>query len=269
MARSARSRRLAVIGTVLAVLLGAFFLAIPLMSGMIARFLPRSIEEAIGKQLVDTLAENPAFCTGKEGIAALDVLVDRLAANADTDYTFKVFVIDAPILNAFAAPGGHIVIYRAIIEEAERPEEVAGVLAHEMAHVIERHPAEGVVEALGYGVFSLFTPGGGVGSQITQAVVTNHYSRQDELDADRVGVETLNAAGIDSRGLGLFFERLEARGQELPGALEFLSTHPTGDTRKKALAGLAREGGPALDPTQWAALRSVCDTHGDPTPAGG
>jgi predicted Zn-dependent protease len=264
-----RRKRLATIGTVLAIGLGAFFVSIPLMSGLLARLVPTSVEAKVGDQMMDELAKSGKFCRSEAGLAALDGLVDRLAATTDGTYDFEVYVADDEVLNAFAAPGGHIVIYRSIIEEAEQPEEVAGVLAHEMAHVTEGHPRRGMVEALGYGVFRLLTPGDdNIGAELVKSALTNRYSRDDELDADRTGVEMLNAAGIDSRGLAAFFDRLAAQGQEVPGALEFLSTHPTGDNRKGNLEGLTKEGAPAMTAEEWKALQAACEDTGEPKPVG-
>jgi predicted Zn-dependent protease len=264
-----RRKRLATIGTVLAIALGAFFLAIPLMSGLLAKLVPRAVEEKVGEQMMDELGKNGKFCRSEAGLGALDRLVDRLAATTDGTYDFKVYVANDEVLNAFAAPGGHIVIYRSIIAEAEHPEEVAGVLSHEMAHVTEGHPRRGMVEALGYGVFRLITPGDdNIGAELVKSALASRYSRDDELAADRVGVEMLNAAGIDSRGLTAFFDRLAAKGQEIPGALEFLSTHPAGETRKSALEGLTKEGGPAMTDEEWTALKAACEDTGEPKAVG-
>jgi predicted Zn-dependent protease len=254
---------------VLAISLGAFFLAIPLLAGVLAKLVPMSVEAKVGQQMMDELSKGEKFCRSEAGLAALDGLVDRLSATTEGDYEFKVYVANDDVLNAFAAPGGHVVIYRTIIEEAEKPEEVAGVLAHEMAHVTEGHPRRGMVEALGYGVFRLVTPGDdNIGAELVKSAFANRYSRDDELEADRSGVGMLNAAGIDSRGLSVFFDRLSAKGQEVPGALEFLSTHPTGETRKAELEGLTKEGAPALTDEEWAALKKACEDTGEPKAVG-
>ena len=102
----------------------------------------------------------------------------------------------------------------------------------------------------------------GESAVIAKTLLTTHYSRDDELEADEVGVELLNAAGIDSRGLIAFFERLQENSNEIRGALELLSTHPSGDTRTKRLQDKVVEGAPALDDEQWAALQKVCDSTG-------
>ena len=265
-----RSKRLARIGTILAVVLVLFFLAVPLLSGVLGPVVPQRVQDPIGKQVVESVRGEAKYCTDPAGLAALDGLVDRLAAAADHDAPFRVYVVDDEVLNAFAAPGGHIVIYREILAQAKDPQELAGVLAHEMAHEVAGHPASGLVKTLGYGVFSLLTPGSSeVGSEIVQSVVASKFSRDDELEADRGGIALLNAAGIDSRGLARFFDTMAAAG-EVPGALEFLSTHPTGENRQAQLVDLQRDGAPALDAAQWQALQNVCAvTSTEPAPVGG
>ena len=262
----ARRKRLARIGTALAILLLGLILLLPFLSGFVAPFVPNSVQEPIGQHMIDSTAEQAPYCNDPEGVAALRSLVDRIATAADDDRSYKIYVSSADVLNAFAAPGGFVVIYAPIISRAESPNEVAGVLAHEMGHVIEDHPAKGVVEAAGYGILGMLTFGGGDKAAIAKSLLTNHYSRADELDADQVGVQTLNKAGIDSTGRIAFFDKLKAAGGDTPGALEFLSTHPSGDKRADELEGLIREGEPALDEAQWKALQGICKSTGKPEP---
>lgn len=257
-----RKRRLAALGTFLAISIGVFFLLIPFLSGFVARFVPASVEATVGSQMIDELGRETEFCQNADGLAALDDIVEALAEQTDSNYEFRIYVADEEVLNAFAAPGGHVVLYRSVIDEAESPNEVAGVLAHEMAHVINGHPARGMVEAMGYGVFRLFAMDESTGAELVKSTVINHYSREDELAADADGVRLLNAAGIESRGLLAFFDRLSARGQEIPGALEFLSSHPSGQTRKNALANDVIEGAAALTDEEWKALQNVCENTG-------
>lgn len=263
---AARRKRLARIGTALAILLLGLIVLLPFLSGFVAPFVPNSVQEPIGEAMIDSAAEQAPFCNDPEGVAALQSLVDRIATAADDDRTYKVYVSSADVLNAFAAPGGYVVIYKPIIAKAESSDEVAGVLAHEMGHVIEDHPAKAVVEAAGYGILGMLTWGGGDKAAIARTLLTSHYSRADELEADEIGVTTLNRAGIDSRGLISFFDKLKAAGGDMPGALEFLSTHPSGDRRADELEGLIQEGEPALSEAQWKALQGICESTGDPDP---
>jgi len=260
------------IGTALAVLLLLGFVTFPFLSGFAAPFVPTSVQEPIGAQMIESTAAEAPLCNGPEGKAALEKLATKLATASGSDNTFKIYVADADVLNAFAAPGGHIVLFRAIIDNAKGPNEVAGVLGHEMGHVVEDHPAKGVVEALGYGIFGVLVPGGSADTNaVAQTMLTSAHSRSDELDADRVGVEMLNAAGIDSHGLIDFFATLEAQGNEIPGALEFLSTHPTGDTRTSRLEEHVADGDVAMTEADWDALKKMCGSTGsaDPVIVGG
>ena len=268
---NARSKRLSRIGTVLAVLMLLFFLGVPLLSGVLVKLVPDSVLDKAGAQIIDSARDDKPYCTDAEGAKALDALVDRLATASGSHIRFRVYVVgDDEVLNAFAAAGGHVVIYRRIIEEAHDPDELAGVLAHEMSHELAGHPDKALVEAMGYGVFSLLTPGGGdIGSQVAAQVVTSVYSRDDELEADRRGVELLNSAGIDSRGLARFFDTMKAKGNDIPGALEFVSTHPTGEHRQAAVKDIEKAGSPAMDPAAWAALRGICkSTSSSAAPVG-
>lgn len=263
--RRHRSRRLAVIGTLLAIFLLVAFIAFPLFSGVVAPLVPQRVVDAVGAEMIKDTASKGSFCVAPEGKAALERVATRLAAHAG-DREIKVYVSDQEIFNAFAAPGGHIVIYQPIIMQASSADEVAGVLAHEIGHVIENHPTQALVEAVGYGIFNAMTPGDPETEQVAKAILTNHYSRSHELEADRRGVELLNASGVDSRGLFSFFDRIKEAGDDIPGAVEFLSTHPSGETRRENLEGVAAEGEPALTETEWKALREICSQTGLPEP---
>jgi beta-barrel assembly-enhancing protease len=263
--RRKRSHRLAVIGTMLAIFLLVAFVSFPLFSGVVAPFVPQQIVDAVGAEMIKDTARKGSFCVAPEGKAALERVATRLAAQAGGE-EFKIYVSDQEVINAFAAPGGHIVIYQPIIAQASSPDEVVGVLAHEMGHVIERHPTQALVESVGYGIFNFMTPGSDDTEQVAQALLTNHYSRNHELDADRRGVALLNDAGIDSRGLFSFFDRIKEAGDDVPGAVEFLSTHPSGSTRRENLEGVAGEGEPSLTEAEWKAVQEICTKTGLPEP---
>lgn len=263
--RTQRSRRLAFIGTLLAIFLLVGFVAFPLFSGLIAPLVPDRVEDAVGAEMIKDTASNGSFCRGEQGIEAIAELAQKLGDHSP-DTTFKIYVSSQDVVNAFAAPGGHVVIYAPIISQADGPDEVAGVLAHEMGHVVEGHPTQGLVESVGYGIFGLLTPGDGENQKIAKELLTNHHSRSDELDADRAGVALLNSAGLDSRGLFSFFERLKSDGEDVPGAVQFLSTHPSGDARIANLDGVAVEGAAALSEAQWEAVRTMCEDTGPPEP---
>lgn len=263
-------RRVAAFGTFLAIGLFVMFVTLPFASGFAARFVPRRVETTVGAQMVERVAETSYFCRDPEGLQALQVLLDRVLQGQDLNHDFFVYVVDDNHLNAFAAPGGHIVLNRAVIDQAQRPEEVAGVLAHELAHVLEGHPTRGMVEGLGYGIFKFIVPGNALimTPKVLEDLLTSHHSRGDELDADRRGVQILNDAGLDSRGLTEYLERLHAKGPTIPGAADYFSTHPSGDARKVAIERLSSEGESPLDSERWSQLKSICARMGEPAHVG-
>lgn len=249
----------------LAIFLLVAFISFPLFSGVVAPLVPQRVVDAVGAEMIKDTASKGNFCLEPEGNAALERLVTRLAAQT-SGQTFKVYVSDQEIINAFAAPGGHIVIYQPIIAQAASAEELAGVLAHEMGHVIERHPTQALVEAVGYGIFNAMTPGDPQTEEVAKSLLTSHYSRNHELDADREGVAMLNAAGIDSRGLFSFFDKITEAGDKVPGAVEFMSTHPSGEVRRENIENVAVEGELALTEAEWKMLQGICAQTGLPEP---
>lgn len=188
----------------------------------------------------------------------------------------EISVLKSKMVNAFALPGRHIVVTSAMIEEAETPDELAGVLAHEMGHVTERHSTKRVLRAYGFGLIfqliagqgELFNSMGGLGN----ALVQSKFSRADEALADRLAVERLNRAGMDAAALADLFERIQEQERNKMGEAmnspmwEYLSDHPSFDERIAEIrsltkAGEQKESGavqPALSAEDWAALKNIC-----------
>jgi predicted Zn-dependent protease len=192
--------------------------------------------------------------------------VKRLAATTQAPYSFEVHVSNAPIANAFAVPGGQIVIFRGLLAMATTPEEVAGVLAHEMAHEVKRHPTRGVVRKLGLQtVMGLVS--GGIGKSLGSAtgeVIGLSHGRDDESEADRIGVQMLNKANIRADGLINFFERMRrVSGTNHSNLLTYLSTHPRDAARVAVIRRTARGEGDALTTGEWQALKAICGSGGD------
>ncbi len=131
-----------------AVVAGAFW-AVPRLAAPAAHWVPVSWETALGEQVVANLAASRRACRAPAGRAALAGLAERLVQPMRLPYGINVQVLDDPAVNALAAPGGQVLLFRGLLQAAESPDEVAGVLAHELAHVQERHPMRGVLRALG------------------------------------------------------------------------------------------------------------------------
>ncbi|MCH8076404.1 MAG: M48 family metallopeptidase [SAR324 cluster bacterium] len=265
-------------------LMGLIFLiwwGVPRLAAPLVRLIPFAWEKELGESVVHSLREGRAFCANREGAAALAEMAGKLIAAAGPQYTaagqqntaagaqrpttvpLTVRVIPEKTVNAFAAPGGQVVLFSGLIEKAESPEEVAGVMAHEIAHAIERHPMQSMLRAAGVFLLVGLLVGdtstlGTFASEGAKVLLVLSYSRDTEREADRIGMELLNKAGIRGDGLLDFFARLQGeRGEE--GRLPVLfASHPMHAERVERLKLLATGTQAALSQKQWRALRGIC-----------
>ncbi len=161
-------------------------------------------------------------------------------------------------------------LFDGLLDFAKSPEEVAGVLAHEMGHVIHRHSTQSMVRQMGLTVIFDFLMGGGgsIGAELGSLVLALSYSREAELQADGTGIEILQEAGLRPVGLSAFFKRLQSEAGDVTGPFQILSTHPSFAARLDRLKSLEDRGEAAMDPDDWAALQAICgpeaDNHDEP-----
>jgi len=226
----------------------------------LAPLVPDSVMKRYGDAMVGDFGGK--FCAGPGGQAALDALTRRLAPEAKG---LNVRVVDLPIVNAAALPGGNIMIFDELLKQAESPDEFAGVLAHEIAHIEHRDVAEAMVRELGLGLL-VTTLGGSVGSNV-HGLLSFSYSREAESAADAGSIAMLNRANISPAPTAGFFERLAKSEDALGGAdmLVYLSSHPVSKARAAAFRKGAAKGKaytPALSRDEWDALVDIC--HNDP-----
>ncbi|HSH46404.1 MAG TPA: M48 family metallopeptidase [Longimicrobiales bacterium] len=182
--------------------------------------------------------------------------IQRQPGNRDIPYTF--YVVNSNEVNAFAVPGGFVYVTRELIERTDNLAELAGVLAHEVAHVEERHSAEMLERQqtanVGVGIASILLgapPSGLAGAAVNigaQAYFAR-YSREAEVEADAVAVRLLPGAGIDPNGLVTFFMELLEERSRTPSALEqWFSTHPLTEERIANVRTLIRQTPEAQNP---------------------
>jgi predicted Zn-dependent protease len=242
---------------------------IPFFATLAAARVPVSWEEQLGRRVVEQFAPARERCTGAEGIRQLEAIAAKLtSAVPGSPYTFRIFVVDRKTVNAFAAPGGYVVVYRGLIERAGSPEELAGVLAHEAQHVLRRHVTRALFQHASVGLLLAAVSGDATGMlayavEAARSLGTLRYSRQSEDEADVEGLRMLQSAGIDPGGMIAFFESLRQEELKLPGALAYVSTHPPTGERIARLRALAAATPPApatplLSPDGWAALKATC-----------
>jgi predicted Zn-dependent protease len=182
-------------------------------------------------------------------------------------YTFRVMVLNDTTINALAAPGGYIVIFRGLLERTQTAEELAGVLAHELQHIRQRHATRALLQYVSTGLLLAAITGdaSGVtafGLESARTLAALQYSRQNEEEADAEGMRMLLAAGVDPAGMIAFFELLRKEEKRTPGFLKYLSTHPSTEDRIQRLRSLASQsrGGPVklLQGHDWRDVRNMC-----------
>jgi beta-barrel assembly-enhancing protease len=193
----------------------------------------------------------------------------RLAAAAPgAKYPYSFTVANYREINAFSLAGGPVWINRGVLHAAGNESQVAGVLAHEIAHIAQRHAADQMTKAivarwsLGMLGAMLGNAGGAGTAQVAGALVTNgvflKFSRDDEREADQVGLQIMTKAGWDPRGMIELFDVLRREANRNPGAVEqFFSTHPSPEDRIAQLrAATARGRGGVRDTAEFRAVKS-------------
>ena len=228
---------------------------------MVAHLLPDSTRAALGAQVVRSMSANRRLCTSPDGVGALARMVGRLSEAADARKPFRVVVVDWGLVNAFAAPGEQIVLTRGLIGQAGGPDEVAGVLAHEMGHGLELHPETGVVRATGIAAAIELMSGGSSGmlANIGQLLLQLSYTRAAESEADQQALRLLRGAKISQQGIIDFFSRVEKQDGSGAGRVDMLRTHPQIAERKRIAASVpSYPATPALSEADWQALKAIC-----------
>jgi hypothetical protein len=236
-----------------------FLYGVHRLPDILAPVVPFSWEKRFGDALVGDLGGS--VCTREEGQKALDTLNRRLATNPGK---YQLRVIDAGLVNAAALPGGHIVLFRGLLDEAEGPDEIAGILGHEIAHVENRDVTRALIRQYGFSLL-IASVGGTTGGNI-DALLSAGHSREAESRADGDAIAALRRARVSPLATARFFEKLgkeEERLGPLTPALGYLSTHPLSADRKRRFAAAALDqdnARPSLTREEWRALKAICHT---------
>jgi predicted Zn-dependent protease len=209
-------------------------------------------EAELGRQYSDQINAELPLVEDPEIKVYFERLGTRIAQNADPrKLEYHFFVVNSDVVNAFALPGGYVYLNRGLIERAGEMSEVAGVLGHEIGHVVARHGVEQMQKAqaanLGLGLTYLLlgrqpTDAEAAAINIGGGLVFMKFSRDDEREADSLAVHFLIDAGIDPQGIAGMFEILLAERQRRPGLLEqWFSSHPLTEDRIAEVQGLVAQ----------------------------
>ena len=226
-------------------------------------------EIAIGREANAKVRKEVPELTDAGVRAYVRGIVQRLVRVAPgPKYPYAVSVANYREINAFAVPGGPLWINRGVLHAATNESQVAGVLAHEIAHIAERHAADQMTKALatnfGLGMLGAFlgNSGGAGAAKAAAGLLANSmfmkFSRDDELEADRAGLQMLVRAGWDGRGMVELFEILRRESRRDPLQVEtFFSSHPAPADRIAALKSrVARAGSGRRDSQEFRTVKA-------------
>lgn len=222
-----------------------------------ADHVPPEAEAKLGAATLAELKKGGKLIEQGPAVDALREIGGRLTAGSR--YTYHWALLDEPSINAFAAPGGQVVVHRGLIAAARTPEELAGVLAHEVQHIEQRHTLKSMINGLGVAALATVVLGdvSAVAGMLAYQIGTLSYSRDLEAQADRLGLDALVRARIAPDGMAHFFRTLEKQAPQMPIAL--LSSHPATDARIEAIeagiAALPKQDYPPLA-IDWAAVQA-------------
>ncbi len=209
-----------------------YFVVIPFASKKITEKLPREYETKMGDAVYVSMVEQAKVDTLKS--AVMNRFFKEL--HYQSDYPIRVTVVKEDVVNAFALPGGNIVVYEGIINHMEDYEELAALLSHEFSHVQLRHTTKNMVSSLsGYLLISLLLgDAGGLAAVIAEnanQIKQLGYSRQLEEEADKEGLRLMQQSRMNIAGMKHLFEHLKAEEGSATAIPQFLSSHPLTDSR--------------------------------------
>jgi Zn-dependent protease with chaperone function len=248
---------------------------VPRIATELAPLVPYSVERKLGaaieRQVRASLAGSHAGALecgnspGEQpGRAAFDKLMERLETSAALPIPLKAFVVRSPDANAIALPGGYIYVFQGLIEDAKTPDELAGVIAHEIGHVAHRDGMRSVLQTAGlslmFGMLLGDFVGGGAVVLAAKTILQTSYTREVETAADIHSVALMKQIDGDPRALGAILQRIA--GTSHPGP-KILADHPDTLDRVARIeaAASAAPGAPTrplLTRAEWAALKNIC-----------
>ncbi|HEX9212201.1 MAG TPA: M48 family metallopeptidase [Bradyrhizobium sp.] len=238
---------------------------VPLAADRLAPLVPKPIERRIGdasEVQVKTIFGR-STCSDPAGQAAFSKLVNRLrdAAGLDDD-SMTAGVLPTSVPNAFALPGGKVFLLKGLLDKAENPDELAGILAHELGHLKHHDNMRGLIYNGGTSFLIGLLFGDVTGSSAvifaSRSVVEASYSREAETNADTFAIDIMHALGRSPKPAAELMFRIT--GKEGGGLTSILASHPLTEDR---LARMTREDRPASGPplltdTEWQALKGIC-----------
>jgi Zn-dependent protease with chaperone function len=241
------------------------FFGVPYAADIIAPIVPPFLEKRIGgmaeRQITALFGDK--ICNNAEGKAAFQKLVQKVAVAGGLDIRLDAEILSVRVPNAMALPGGKVYLFSGMLRRANDPDEIAGVIGHELGHV---HNHDGMRRLIASGGSSfllglLFGDVSGSGAAIfaTQSLVSAAYSRDVEARADGFAISAMHALGRSPEPMGQLLFRIT--GAQGAGSMSILAGHPLTEDRLERMKREAKpdDGPPILSPEEWQALKKSCE----------
>ena len=221
-------------------------------------------EEKLGDLFWELIKKTEREYVDPYSINTVDSIVVRICKANDIERKgIRIHLLQKDEVNAFAMPGNHLVIHTGLIAEAENPEELAGVIAHELAHLQQNHVMLKLTREIGLATLVSMTSGG-AGSELAREAIRTlssaAFDREMEREADKVAVDYLKKAFIDPRPFADFLYRMSSTDDELKRYTSWISTHPDSRERAEIVAGYANDFNGSekncLSDSTWATLKN-------------
>ncbi len=251
-------------GAAVTAIVGMIWVGVPVLADQVAEALPARWEKPLGDAVDRQIRVifSGEECTYPSGTRALAKLVGQLQSAATLPLPPEPAVLRSSVPNAFALPGGRIYVLSALLEKARSPDELAGVLAHELGHVAHRDGLRRLIRDGGTGflVGLLFGDVSGAGAALFAArtLLSAAYSRDLEAGADEFAIRIMRQLGRPTAPLGALLERIT--GEDDAALPSLLRDHPLTPERVARLQQADRvpSGPPLLTPAEWRALKAIC-----------
>lgn len=269
--RDVRTLGLALVALVSVI--AAYMVGVPLLASQIVSVVPPAWEAELGKvaggQVTEMLSANgaiPVCNTDPESFPnqAIARFVAAVMQGSPSPFTPSVEIVHAPVPNAFALPGGRVFYFSALLDQTRTPDEFAGILAHELGHVVHRHGMETLVATSATGLLVGFVMGDmtglSVASSLGAAVIDTRFSRDAERQADAFAAAAAERLGFDAGALGALLERIDATDDSM-SVFSLLSSHPMSSERRAALRQASSTAGPSREvftDAEWRAIKNMC-----------
>jgi Zn-dependent protease with chaperone function len=238
--------------------------AIPLAADRLAPLMPEAFERRLGDaaELQVKTIFGKKTCNGAAGQKAFDKLLLSLRGAAGLDTSVDSEVLETTLPNALALPGGKVILFSDLLARANNPDEIAGVLAHELGHLKHRDNMRNLIHDSGtsFLVGLLFGDVTGAGALVfaSRTLVTSSYSRDVEQSADTFAMDVMGKLGRSPKPMGELLFRVT--GKQGDSELTILASHPLTEDRLKRMSEADRPptGPPLLTSAEWAALQAIC-----------